>query len=202
MKVLIAEDDQVSCRLLEAALHKKGYEVVISRDGNEAWNKLKRKNTPQLVVLDWMMPGMDGVDICKKVRAKENNGYIYIILLTAKDRKDDIAMGLDAGADDYITKPFNSKELHARVRVGVRILELQNRLADHVAKLEEALSNVKQLQGLLPICAYCKKIRDDQNYWQRVEKYIAEHTEAKFSHSICPECYEEIVKPELNNLTL
>ena len=200
MRVLIAEDDQVSRRMLEATLSKRGFDVVVARDGNEAWKVLRRKDAPQLVILDWMMPGVDGLDICRRIRAKERPSYMYIILLTAKDRTDDIAQGLEAGADDYVTKPFRAKELHARVRVGLRMLELQNSLAEHVHKLEDALSRVKQLQGLLPICAYCKKIRDDKNYWQQVEQYITDHSEAKFSHSICPECYEQIIKPELADI--
>lgn len=105
--------------------------------------------------------------------------------------------GLDAGADDYIIKPFNREELRARVKVGVRILDLQNNLAGRVSELERAMAGVKQLQGLLPICCYCKKIRDDQNYWQQVEGYISRHSEAQFSHGVCPDCFEKIVKPEL-----
>jgi sigma-B regulation protein RsbU (phosphoserine phosphatase) len=124
----------------------------------------------------------------------------YLILLTAKGGREDLVTGLEAGANDYVTKPFNREELRARVQVGVRMVELQQSLADRVKALEEALARVKQLQGLLPICSYCKKIRDDQNYWQQVESYIAEHSQAQFSHSICPDCYEKLVKPELDQL--
>ena len=200
MNILIAEDDPVTCRKLEVVLTKQGYNVVVARDGNQAFDMLMNDDAPQLAILDWMMPGMDGVDICKKIENRKTGSYTYIILVTSKTEKEDIAAGLDAGADDYVTKPFSAKELHARVRVGERILTLQNNLAEHVAKLEDALSSVRQLQGLLPICAYCKKIRDDQNYWQRVENYISKYSDAKFSHSICPDCYEEIVLPELDNV--
>ena len=137
MKVLIAEDDSISRRLLEAALTKKGYDVVAACDGTEAWNILKKKNAPQLAVLDWMMPGMDGIDVCQKVRGKKNGAYTYIILLTTKVHSDDMTMGFEAGVDDYIRKPFNAKELHARVKVGVRILDLQKKLEDHVERLKE-----------------------------------------------------------------
>ena len=197
MKVLVAEDDPTVRRILEVTLNKHGYDLILSNDGSKAWDILKKQDAPQLVILDWMMPGMDGIDICRKIRGRKNSHYIYIILLTAKDRIDDIAAGLDAGADDYMTKPFRNRELMARLRVGSRILDLQNKLADHVAKLEDALSKVKQLQGLLPICAYCKKIRDDRNYWQQVDRYITDHSEAQFSHSICPDCYDQYIKPEL-----
>ncbi len=202
LSVLIAEDDPVSRRVLEASLVKQGYDVVVATDGLEAWEILQREDHPELAILDWMMPGLDGVDVCRKLRALEDSGsYVYIILLTAKDRKEDVAAGLDAGADDYISKPFDARELYARVEVGIRIITLQNKLHDHVEKLEDALSRVKLLQGLLPICAYCKKIRSDENYWQQVESYIVQHSEAKFSHSICPECYSKYVKPELDQLS-
>ena len=137
MKVLIAEDDIISRRLLEATLTKKGYEVVATCDGVEAWEELQEEGAPQLAVLDWMMPGMDGVDLCKKIRAEIKKPYMYIILLTAKGRKEDIAAGLDAGADDYVTKPFDTRELYARVQVGERMVDLQNSLADHVKRLQE-----------------------------------------------------------------
>ena len=113
---------------------------------------------------------------------------------------DDVLAGLRAGADDYISKPSNVEELQARVAIGVRIIELQKSLVDRVREMEGALREVKQLQGILPICAYCQKIRDDQNYWQRVEQYISEHTDAHFSHSVCPECYAQVVQPQLDEL--
>ena len=200
MKVLIAEDDHISGRLLESRLNNWGHEVLVTRDGSEAWEVLKRPDAPQLAILDWMMPEMDGVDVCQKVRDKKEGPFIYIILLTAKIRKDEVSEGLSAGADDYVTKPFDPKELRARVDVGIRMIDLHNQLREHARKLEEALANVKQLQGLLPICSYCKKVRDDQNYWQKVEKYITEHTNVKFSHGICPDCYKKHVESEMNKI--
>ena len=200
MKVLIAEDDTVSRRLLEATLMRWGYEVVVASDGVEAWEALQGDDAPSLAILDWMMPGMDGLELCRRIRKMPNSTPPYLILLTAKGRRADLVTGLEAGANDYVTKPFNREELRARVQVGVRMVELQQNLADRVKALEEALARVKQLQGLLPICSYCKKIRDDQNYWQQVESYIAEHSQAQFSHSICPDCYEKLVKPELDQL--
>jgi phosphoserine phosphatase RsbU/P len=200
VKVLIAEDDMVSRRLLEATLVKWGYEVVVTCDGTAAWDVLQSADAPPLAILDWMMPGMDGTEVCRKVRRTPSPTPPYLMLLTAKGRREDIVKGLRSGADDYVTKPFDREELRARVQVGMRIVELQQSLAERVKALEEALTRVKQLQGLLPICSYCKKIRDDQNYWQQVESYISEHSEAQFSHSICPECYERLVKPELDQL--
>jgi sigma-B regulation protein RsbU (phosphoserine phosphatase) len=200
VRILIAEDDRVSRRVLEATLTKWGYDVIVTCDGDEAWRELRSKGAPKLAILDWMMPEIDGVEVCRKVRETPRSQPTYIILLTARGRKEDIVAGLQAGADDYVTKPFDREELRARVQVGVRIVELQMSLADRVRELEDAISQIKQLQGLLPICSYCKKIRDDQNYWQQVETYITGHSEAQFSHGVCPDCYEKYVKPELMEL--
>jgi response regulator RpfG family c-di-GMP phosphodiesterase len=147
-----------------------------------------------LVILDWMMPGMDGPEVCRQFRATAEGQAAYIILLTARGDTSDLVTGLDSGADDYITKPFHSDELRARVRVGMRIASLQQSLAERVTDLEEALSQVTQLQGLLPICCYCKRIRDDGNYWHQVESYFAKRSSAQFSHGICPTCFEDVMK--------
>ena len=197
MRILIAEDDPVTCRLLEVLLTSRGYSVITACDGVEAWEILQLEDPPELVILDWMMPGMDGLAVCQKVRGMPDRQSTYIIMLTAKDRKADIIAGFQAGADDYIIKPFDREELYVRVKAGVRILELQRSLADNVKELEDALSHIKRLQGFLPICAYCKKIRDDQDYWQQVEDYVTRHSEVQFSHSVCPDCYENVVKPEI-----
>jgi sigma-B regulation protein RsbU (phosphoserine phosphatase) len=200
LKILIAEDDPISCFMLEATLSKWGYEVVVTRDGQQALEALQKEDAPQLAILDWMMPGLDGIDVCKRIREKESQKSLYIILLTAKREKQDIVTGLEMGADDYVAKPFDRSELHARIQVGVRILDLQQALAQRIAELETAMANIKQLEGILPICSYCRKIRDDRNYWQQVESYVAAHTNAQFSHSICPHCLDHIVKPQLEAL--
>ena len=128
MKVLIAEDDVVSRRALEATLVKWGYEVVACADGSEAWQVLQGEGAPQLLVLDWMMPGMDGVQLCREIRKRAEAPYVYILLLTAKSLRQDVIVGLEAGADDYLTKPFDSHELKVRLRAGRRILDLQAEL--------------------------------------------------------------------------
>jgi sigma-B regulation protein RsbU (phosphoserine phosphatase) len=199
MKILIAEDDPVSRCFLEVTLVKWGYEVIATSDGNEAWEAFQRE-MPTIAILDWMMPGIDGAEVCRRARAIETTTPAYLIMLTAKSEKEDVVKGLCAGADDYITKPFNRHELHARIKVGLRMAELQRNVAVRVVELERALSRVKQLQGLLPICSYCKKVRDDQNYWQQVDSYISKHSEVEFSHGICPECYDRLVEPQLQKL--
>jgi phosphoserine phosphatase RsbU/P len=201
MKVLIAEDDSVTRKMVESILFNWGYDVVLACDGDEAWQALQHENAPNLAILDWIMPGMDGIELCRKIRETKSFHSLYIILLTVKGQKKDIVEGLRAGADDYITKPFDRDELRARVQAGIRILELQASLTSRVIELENANANIKQLQVLLPICCYCKKIRDDHNYWEQVEEYIGQHLEVKFSHGICPECYEKVVKPELENIS-
>jgi CheY-like chemotaxis protein len=197
MSVLIADDDAVSCRILEATLRHWGHEVTVARDGEAAWKLLQQDDAPQLAVLDWMMPGLEGPEICRRARALAKAVPTYIILLTAKGSSADIVAGLESGADDYVTKPFDRQELRSRLRVGERVVTLQQAMAERVKELELALSQVKQLKGLLPICAYCKKVRDDRNYWQRVETYISANSDARFSHGICPDCWREVIEPDL-----
>ena len=197
MKVLIADDEPFFRRLLQAALAPEGYELLEVGDGAEALRALHGAAPPPLAILDWVMPGMSGVDVCRKVREGALRTQPYLILVTSQDRPADIVAGLEAGADDYVIKPFDPPELRARVQVGARVVTLQQTLADRVQALEDALGRVKQLQGLLPICAYCKKVRDDKNYWHQVESYVARHSEAEFSHGICPDCYERFARPAL-----
>jgi DNA-binding response OmpR family regulator len=188
MRILIAEDDSASRRLLATVLKNWRYEVVVTWDGSEAWQALQRHDAPLLAILDWMMPGMEGIEVCKKVRSQLSSGYFYIILLTAMSRREDIVAGLDAGADDYITKPFNLAELRSRVQVGARVVALEAALTQKVQALEEAVVQVQQLQGLLPICMHCKRIRDKSDIWHKVETYMEKHTQVMFSHALCDEC--------------
>lgn len=197
LSILVADDDPVSLRILQKALEKCGHDVRVARNGTEAWQVLTSPEAPRLAVLDWMMPGMDGPTICRRARALPSELPPYFILLTARNDYPDVVAGLEAGANDYVTKPFHHAELKARVQVGLRVLELQKKLAERVRDLESALKQVKQLRGLLPICMYCKKIRSDGDYWQQVESYISDRSEAEFSHGICPECYEKLMNSQL-----
>ena len=200
MRALVADDDRVTAEILSRTLARWEFEVTVVGDGAAAWEYLRAATTPTLAILDWMMPEMDGPEVCRRVRADLPVANMYLMLLTARESRGDLVTGLNAGADDYVTKPFDTDELRARVQVGVRVLTLQNSLAERVDELQAALSKVKQLRGLLPICSYCKKVRDDTNYWQKVEEYVEKRSGARFTHGICPECYETIVKPELDTL--
>lgn len=195
MKILIAEDDATSRLLLQTLLKQQG--VIATTDGQQAYDALLAEDAPRLAIFDWMMPQLDGIETCRKAREDAQLEHLYVIMLTTRDTKDDIAEALQAGADDYLNKPFDRKEMQARIQVGKRVLDLQIALTDRVRALEASIKREKHLQGLLPICSYCKKIRDDQNYWQQVERYVETRADVAFSHSICPECYETKVKPEL-----
>jgi CheY-like chemotaxis protein len=192
-RVLIAEDEPTNRRLLQAALLKWGYDVIICADGHEAWQALEQPEGPSLALLDWLMPGLDGVELCKRIRETPEIASTYVIMLTTRAAKEDIVEGLRAGADDYVIKPYHAEELRARLLVGMRIVTLQKGLVDRVRELEAAAANIKRLQRLLPICSYCKRIRDDRNYWRQLEQYLGEHADVHFTHGVCPECFERAV---------
>jgi len=200
MRLVVADDDPVTRRLLEGVLSKLGFQVVLAKDGTEALEFLTGDDPPPLAILDWMMPGMTGIDVCRKLRQRAPSGPTYVLIVTSREQTEDLVAALDAGADDYVTKPFQVEELKARVGVGLRVATLQRRLADRVTELEHALAHVTRLQGLLPICMYCKKIRNDQNYWTQVETYVSDHSGARFSHSICPDCRVKHIEPELERI--
>ena len=191
MKILIAEDDIVSRKVLTKFLEKWDHEVIAVDDGQKAIEILKSDNAPNFAILDWMMPKKDGTEVCQWIRQKINGAFVYIILLTAKTEKIDIVNGLSSGADDYITKPFNEAELKQRIIAGERIIRLETELQSKISELEKALSNIKQLQGIIPICAWCKSIRGDDEYWHTVEDYISSHSDTDFTHSICPDCLKK-----------
>lgn len=198
MRVLVAEDEPVTLGILARALASAGYDVSTVADGLAALKALRAADAPLLAVLDWVMPGLDGVNVIRQVRSVPTTPAPYLIILTAKDELEDVLEALESGANDFVIKTHDIRELVSRVRVGERILGLQSELARRAQEAEQALIHIKRLQGLLPICCYCKKIRDDKNYWQEIEHYIHDHSEADFSHGICPECYEEIVVPQLD----
>ena len=174
--ILIAEDDPVSARILEVALSKLGYQTVIARHGLEAWERFD-KEPVRLIVSDWMMPRLDGLALCEKVRARAQTPYTYFILLTANHTSaDNYELAAVAGVDDFLTKPLDREAIRMRLHVAERILKYT--------------AEIQQLQEMIPICAYCHKVRDQDDYWDRVESYIQKKTGSTFSHVACPECYE------------
>jgi len=198
MRIMVAEDGKVDRLRLEKILSEWGFEVESFRNGNKAMTRLSEPDPPRLCILDWVMPGMEGTELCRRIREKFPEESFYLIILTARQGIDNVIEGLSAGADDYVTKPFVSRELRQRIDVGVRVLGLEQLLSKKVNQLEEALEDVKSLRGLLPICSYCNKIRNDEDYWEKVETYITRHADVEFSHSICPSCYEQHVQPMLD----
>ena len=179
MNILIADDDSTSRIVLSATLKKLGHEVTVANNGAEALAVFADVNVP-ILISDMVMPGLDGLELCRRVRALNRQRYTYIILLTSVGGKHGFLVGMKAGADDFIHKPFDEDQLAARLGVAERILNLQ--------------SQVKQLSGMLPICSHCKKVRDDQNYWQQVETYIAKRTDTTFTHSYCPDCVKTLLQ--------
>jgi DNA-binding response OmpR family regulator len=187
MKILAVEDDPIALTVLEASLGMLGHEVLSTADGEAAWNLLQTEPI-RVVVCDWMMPHVDGLELCRRIRARSGD-YVYFILLTnqaASDENQNVA--LEAGVDDFLTKPVVPQELKMRLHVAERIL----RYTEHIERLET----------IIPICSYCKKVRDDRSYWQKIENYINARTGSEFSHSVCPECYERHITPELRALGL
>lgn len=187
MKILAVEDDAVSRAVLRKALRRLGHEAIEAADGSAAWEVLQKNTDVRVVVSDWTMPHADGLELCRRIRKRVGAEYTYFILLTGRDAtEENQTTAADAGVDDFLTKPLDLSGLWTRLRVAERILRYTKQ--------------VSQLEEMLPICSYCKKIRDDQNYWQQIEGYISVRTGSDFSHSVCPDCYQAVLVPELAKL--
>ena len=179
MKILVAEDEPVAAEILQEALRSFGHEVILTSNGVEAWEVFDREPV-RLIVSDWFMPGLDGLGLCQKVRERKQTLYTYFILLTSQETKpENYDLATNAGVDDFLTKPLDRPTIRMRLRVAERILTFT--------------TEIRQLKDLIPICAYCRKIRNDGNYWQMVEIYINEQTGSNFTHGICPECSEKLL---------
>jgi phosphoserine phosphatase RsbU/P len=185
MRILVVEDDFDVREMLRTLLQCDGHDVVTARNGEEGWTAFQ-KGIFSVVISDWVMPDMDGLELSRRIRASESSRYSYVLLLTALQGKKNYLTAMNAGIDDFMLKPYDADELRARLIVAARIVGLQDR--------------VKRLEGVLPTCMYCKKIRDERSRWVNIEQYISQRTEALFSHSVCPPCYENIVKPELDRV--
>ncbi len=183
MKILAIDDDPVAQLVLEASLKSLGHEVTLANHGVEAWEKLQVQPV-RVVVSDWQMPQMDGLELCRRIRGRQGREYVYFILLTQHSAtEENHQAALEAGVDDFLTKPIDLRELKLRLHVAARILEYTKQ--------------VRELESILPICGYCKKIRDDQDYWQQIEGYLHARTGTVFSHGCCPDCFQSKLMPML-----
>ncbi|MDD2709783.1 MAG: response regulator [Verrucomicrobiae bacterium] len=185
MKILIVDDDTICRWSLQTAIEKNGHQAIVAEDGAQAW-KFYDKEPARLVISDWLMPELDGLALCRKIRARPETDYTYFIMLTIRSGSGNYREAIEAGVDDFLSKPLEREELTARLRVAERILSYT--------------TQIKRLHSLLPICMYCKKIRDDKDYWHQIEEYIHTSTGTDFSHSICPACYEKHVRPQLETV--
>ena len=199
--ILAVDDVPANLNLLRTILEAVGMRFLGATSGPMAL-QIVQKTVPDLILLDVAMPEMDGFDVCKRLKGTETTRNIPVIFITARHEAESVMQGFQVGGSDYITKPFNKDEVLTRIRFHLensylhRLLRIRNQeleklnaeLSARTKELEEALANVKTLKGLVPICAYCKKIRDDKGFWDRVESYMEKHSELSFSHGICPEC--------------
>ena len=191
-KILIVDDSPANIETLNETLENE-FDIYFATDGNDALQKVHLLG-PDLILLDIMMPVMDGFEVCRRLKENEQFRDIPVIFITALDQPEDESKGLVLGAADYVTKPFNPDLVLLRVRNHLKLKNQRDTLELRTLELEKVLSEIKVLQGIIPICAYCKNIRDDQGYWNQVEKYVSDHSEAKFSHGICPACFENEMK--------
>jgi phosphoserine phosphatase RsbU/P len=194
-KILVAEDDPDTQRLLTEMLGHFGYTVFSASDGETALDMLRSEAIP-IALLDWAMPKMEGVEVCRRARADAELEARYLILITGRSGTDEVVRGLEAGADDYVVKPVDARELRSRLRVAERVMGLQQRLTERVRELQLALEEVNRLEGLIPICAYCKNVRNEKDFWERVERYVESRSTARFSHGICPSCLARVKAEE------
>jgi len=183
-RILIVDDDSFNISILKEILHND-YKIMYANSGEKALKAVTGPHPPDLILLDILMPDMDGYQVCTHIKADENTAHIPIIFVTAVSEAMDAAKAFELGAMDYVTKPFNPITVKARVNTHIK-------LNTTMQKLTNALKEVKRLSGLLPICSGCKKIRDDKGYWNQVEMYLEEYSEATFSHGMCPDCSEAL----------
>lgn len=182
-RILIVDDERFNIKTLTEFL-REDYKIMAAKTGEQALKTVQGEILPDLILLDIMMPGMDGYEVCERLKANERTKNIPVIFVTAVTETEDAARGFQVGAVDFIQKPLNPVMAKARV-------DLHIKMHKTMEELKEALSQVKKLSGLLPICMHCKKIRDDSGYWNQIETYIDKHSEAQFSHSICKECLDK-----------
>ena len=189
--ILVVDDEPTIRFVTVRLLQKAGYEVV-ETDSGESCLDMVREIRPDLVVLDIVLSGINGYEVCRRIKEDKDLQGVYVLLLSGqRTESDDQSEGLEIGADGYVARPVSNREFLARIQAMVRIIRAERERDRLIGELQKALDSIKTLRGLLPICCYCKKIRDDRGYWSQLEVYIQSHSEADFSHGICPECVEK-----------
>lgn len=185
MKILAVEDDPSAAMVIESVLRYLGHEVILATTADDAFARVKAEPI-RIVVSDWLLGRADGLDLCRRIR-QSSSDYVYFILLTQREASDENEqLAMVAGVDDFLTKPVVPRELRMRLHVAQRILGYTQQ--------------VQQLESFLPVCSYCNKVRDDRNFWEQIEEYIRKRTGTRFSHGVCPDCYDKIVVPQLEQL--
>jgi DNA-binding response OmpR family regulator len=185
MKIQIVEDDPIAATLLSASLKALGHEARLAGGGLEAWEQFKQEPT-RVIVSDWMMPDLDGLELCRRIRGAGGEYTYFILLSNVSATGENLDQAMAAGVDDFLSKPAKVNELKARLHVAERILNYA--------------TQVRQLEEIIPICGYCRKLRDDRDYWSQVEEYIGRQTGSSFSHGVCPDCYDKVIVPQMKEL--
>ena len=185
--ILVVDDTRSAVELLTGVLTREGYDVRPADSGERALASVAAA-PPDLILLDIRMPGLDGFEVCRRLKARDESRHIPVMFISAATEVEQRVAGLRLGAVDFVTKPFQREELLARVGTHLELSRLRARLAQQAADLQEALAKVKTLSGFIPICASCKKVRDDRGFWSQIESYVSEHSDAEFSHGLCPDC--------------
>jgi DNA-binding response OmpR family regulator len=187
MRILVAEDDPIGRQMVLASLEPLPIDVAVAGDGTDAWRQIQQQ-LPDLLLLDWRMPGPDGVEICRRLQTLPSHHRPWVILVTANGATADIVLAFAAGADDYVTKPYDVAELRARVRAGLRRVEREHSLVHESEFLYDALHHLRTGPDVVPICSVCRRVRDEQGEWQAPDSYLEAHAGIRFTHGLCPPC--------------
>lgn len=202
IQILVVDDDSDILFASIRALKKQGYDMLEAATGSECL-KMVKQECPALILLDVDLPDITGTNICEQLKNDPEYKQIHIMMMSGvKISSDDQADGLDAGADGYIARPVSNREIVSRVNAMARLIRAERSVADYILKLETATERIKVLSGILPICMYCKEIRDDEGYWSQLEKFITENSEAEFSHGICESCMKEKYGTEMTEIVI
>lgn len=183
MKVLAVEDDPVARLLLRAELVSLGHEVVVADDGGKAWDALQDRSI-RVVISDWRLPQLDGLSLCRRVRETRDDYVCFLLLTECTANEANLSAAITAGVDEFLTKPVSSLDLRMRLHAAARTLEFT--------------TEVRKLRSFLPICCYCKRVRNDQDYWLEIEKYLSQQQGTTVSHGVCPTCYSDVLGPQLS----